>query len=93
VFKVNNAADMQQALEKMTEDQREHLRIVITELIQCYLDDDTHGMVLVGKAPYNRFAIMAVNTNELDAAELLGAANTYVQESVMYDAPPKEKFN
>lgn len=93
MFKVNNAADMQQALEKMTEDQREHLRIVITELIQCYLDDDLHGVVMIGKAPYERFAVMAVNTNELDAVELFGAVNNYIQESVMDNAPPKELFN
>lgn len=90
---IKNADDMERAVSKMTEDQREHLRIVISELIECYLHDDVHGMVLIGKDPYERFKVMAVNTNEMDAAMLLGAVNEYVQESVVSDAPPKELFN
>jgi hypothetical protein len=85
--------DLNTALEKMTEDQRGHLRIVIAELIQCYLDDDLHGMVLVGKPPYEPFKIMAVNTNEMDAVGLLRVAQEYIDYSVMEDAPPKEQFN
>jgi len=90
---IKSAEEMDAALSKMTEDQREHLRIVISELLQCYLHDDIHGMVLIGKEPYERFKVMAVNTNEMDAATLLGAVNEYVQESVVSDAPPKELFN
>jgi hypothetical protein len=85
--------DLNNALERMTEGQRDHLRIVITELIQCYLHDDMHGMVLVGKPPYEPFKIMAVNTNEMDAAGLLRAAQEYIDYNIMEDAPPKELFN
>jgi len=90
---IKSAEEMDAALSKMSEDQREHLRIVISELLQCYLDDDLHGMVMIGKEPYERFKVMAVNTNEMDAAKLLGAVNEHVQESVVSDAPPKELFN
>lgn len=90
---ISNVQEMETALNKMTDDQRDHLRIVISELIQCYLDDDLHGMVLIGKEPFERFKVMAVNTNEMDAVKLLGTVNDYVQESVMDDAPPKELFN
>ena len=90
---ISNVQEMETALNKMTDDQRDHLRIVISELIQCYLDDDLHGMVLIGKVPFERFKVMAVNTNEMDAVKLLGTVNDYVQESVMDDAPPKELFN
>jgi hypothetical protein len=90
---ITTAEEMETAVNKMTPDQREHLRIVISELIRCYLDDDLHGLVLIGKAPYEPFKIMAVNTNEMDAAELLMAAQDYIHGNVMEDAPPKEKFN
>jgi len=90
---IKNADEIEVAVNKMSADQREHLRIVISELIQCYLDDSLHGMVLIGKEPFERFKVMAVNTNEMDAVSLLGAVNEYVQESVMDDAPPKELFN
>ena len=90
---ITTAEEMETAVNKMSAEQRDHLRIVISEIIQCYLDDDLHGMVLIGKAPYEPFKIMAVNTNEMDAAELLAAAQEYINGSVMENAPPKEKFN
>jgi hypothetical protein len=90
---ITTPEEIETAVNKMTEDQRRHLRIVISELIQCYLNDDIHGMVLVGRPPYEPFKIMAVNTNEMDAAELLSAAREYINGAVMEDAPPKEKFN
>lgn len=90
---ITTPEEIEVAVNKMTEEQRTHLRIVISELIRCYLDDETHGMVLVGRTPYNPFKIMAVNTNEMDAAELLSAAQEYVNASLMDDAPPKEQFN
>lgn len=85
--------EMERAISKLTDDQREHLRIVISELIECYLHEEIHGMVLIGNAPYERFKVMAVNTNEMDAALLLGSANEYIQNAIMDDAPPKELFN
>lgn len=90
---IRTADEMEEAVNKMSDDQREHLRIVISEIIQCYLDDKLHGMVLIGKEPFERFKVMAVNTNEMDAVKLLNAVNEYVRESVMEDAPPKELFN
>lgn len=90
---IRTSEEMEGLVAKLTDDQREHLRIVISELIECYLHDDVHGMVLIGSAPYERFKVMAVNTNEMDAALLLGVVNEYVQESVVSDAPPKELFN
>jgi hypothetical protein len=85
--------DLNRALEMMTEDQREHLRIVITELIQCYVNTDLHGVVLVGRAPYSQYKVMMTNADEMDAAKLLAAAGAFVTESVMEDAPPKDQFN
>ena len=90
---IKTPQEMEHALSKLTDDQREHLRIVISELIECYVNDDLHGMILIGKEPFERFKVMAVNTNEMDAAKLLDAVHGYVQESVMDDAPPKELFN
>lgn len=90
---IKTPEELERLVTKLTDDQREHLRIVISELIECYLHDEIHGMVLIGKNPFERFKVMAVNTNEMDAANLLNAVNEYVQESVVSDAPPKELFN
>jgi hypothetical protein len=93
MFEINDTAGLELALTKMSEEQRDHLRIVISEIIQCYIDDDLHGMVLIGKEPYVPFKIMAINTNEINAVHLLDAAAAYIDNAVMEDAPPKDKFN
>ena len=93
MLEINDEASMAQALSQMTPDQREHLRIVISELIHCYLDADLHGMVLIGKEPYTHYKVMMTNADEMDAAKLLSAASVFVNDCVMEDAPPKEQFN
>lgn len=93
MLEINDEASMTLALEMMTVDQRDHLRIVISELIQCYLQDDLHGMVLIGRDPYSQYKVMMTNADEMDAAKLLNAAAKFVNERVMEDAPPKEQFN
>lgn len=93
MFEVNDEASMTRALEMMSPDEREHLRVVISELIQCYLDKDLHGMVFVGKEPYSVFKLMMVNTNEMDASQMVSAASSYIGMTLMEDAPPKEQFN
>lgn len=90
---IETAEDMERALTQMDMEQREHLRTLISELIQCYLDKDVHGLVLIGRGQYDPLKMIAVNSTEMDAAALLGLAGGYMQQVTMEDAPPKEKFN
>ena len=93
MLEINSAADMEAAVNKLDESQREHLRIVITELIRCYIDDKYHGMVLVSGEDDPFFKMVAVNSTDMEAYELLRRADEYVALHVMKDAPPKEQFN
>lgn len=90
---IETTEEMEAALQKMDADQREHLRILISEIVQCYLNEDLHGLVLIGKGQFKPLKIMSVNTTEMEAAALLTVANEYISYSTMQDAPPKEKFN
>lgn len=84
---------MEAALVKMDESQREHLRLVITELIRCYVDEKYHGMVLVSGEDDPFFKMIAVNSTDMEAYELMRRADNYIAMHVMQDAPPKEQFN
>lgn len=90
---IDEVKEMEQALAKMTDHQRDHLRIVIKELVYCYLHEDRHGLVLLGGEGSQVLKIIAVNTTDMDASSLLSAADSYINFKVMEEAPPKEMFN
>ncbi len=96
MFEITSAEDMEKALAKMTPDQRDHLRLVISELVHCYVNDNTHGLLMVGNDSNNAdnpMKIMSINATDMEAATLLATANEYINYAVLEDAPPKEKFN
>jgi hypothetical protein len=88
-----SAKEMEQALSEMDEDLRDHLRFVISSLIECYLDEDTHGLVMINNNNRDGLALIALNATEMDAAEMMIKANEHINAMAMQDAPPKEKFN
>ena len=90
LLKTEKEIDMH--LEKMTPDQREHFKLVISQLIECYTDEDKHAVVLIGdKSP--AMVVLSINSTEMEAASLLQAADRHLQYRVTEDAPPKEMFN
>jgi hypothetical protein len=90
---ISTAEEMEYALSLMDSDQHQHLRMLISEVIQCYVDDDLHGLLLIGRGQNQPMTVIAINATEMDAAALLSTADQYINYTVMGDAPPKENFN
>lgn len=81
-----------ECLKKMSTMQREHFKLVLSQLIECYTRDDTHGVVLIGdESPV--VTVMAINATDMQAANLLRLADEHLTYRVTEDAPPKELFN
>lgn len=93
MIEIATAEDMERALAQMDSEQHQHLRMLISEVIQCYIDEDTHGLLLIGSGQKEQMKLVAINATEMDAAALLSTADTFVNFTVMGDAPPKENFN
>ena len=93
MLEIDSAAAMEAALAKMDEGQREHLRVVISELIRCYIDDKCHGLVLISGDDDPFFKMIAVNSTDMETYETMRRADEYVGLHVMRGAPPKEQFN
>jgi len=81
------------AITKMTEGQRDHLKHVISMIVQAYSSDDKSGVVLIGDMDANQFAILTINASEFEVTHLLNCADEHVQYRVMATAPEKEMFN
>jgi hypothetical protein len=90
---ISTAEEMEHALSLMDSDQHQHLRMLISEVIQCYVDDDLHGLLLIGRGQNQPMKVIAINATDMDAAALLSTADQYINYTVMGDAPPKENFN
>lgn len=92
-LKINNQIDMEAALEQMTPEQREHLKVVLNYIVECYLNDTTHGLLLTTSSEDPFLRIIAINATDMEAAGLLGSADQFLNFRLLDDAPPKEMMN
>ena len=83
--------EIETAIVKMAEEQREQLKIIISMLVKAYVDDNYRAVVLY-ETPDN-FQICTVNATEYETVNLLGMADEYVNFRVMQTAPEKGMMN
>jgi len=86
------ALDFMKKLEQLTEEKRDHLRLIFKGLVDCCLDDKMHGVVVLGHEEHHA-NIFTLNCNEMEAAFILGQVMGNFNEMNMADAPAKEMFN
>ena len=80
-------------LEALSEDARNHFKLVLLKLVECYIDDNTHGVLLVSKEGESQMTLVAINANEMDAADLLAQAGTFLTEVNTVGMPDKGMLN
>jgi hypothetical protein len=76
----------------MSEEEQEHFKMVILVLAQCYGPDPDQAVLLI-KAKGEIAGLITMNTDDMEAAELLSEANEFFGHLNMRGAPPKEAFN
>ncbi len=83
---------IEQRLAVMTEEEREHFKMVVLQLVRCYGDDPDQAVLLI-KSKGEMAGLITVNADDMEAAELLLEANDFFGYLNMAGAPPKEAFN
>jgi len=83
---------LEQRLTTMTDEEQEHFKMVILVLAQCYGPDPDQAVLLI-KAKGEMAGLITMNTDDMEAAELLSEANEFFGHLNMRGAPPKEAFN
>jgi hypothetical protein len=83
--------DLETLVSQMTPDQQEHLRALISEVVQCYNDDDKHAVLLIDHK--TKATIITVNANEMEVGGILAAADDLFSYRALRDAPASEMFN
>lgn len=80
-------------VDSLSQEKRDHLRLVVKTLIKCYTDDKAHGVVLVDHDDSDRTEMLCINANEMDAAMIVGLAATAMTNDIMAEMPDKEMLN
>lgn len=80
-------------IDQLTQEQRNHMRIIIEALVDCCLEDDTRAVVVVGKDSDPYAMVMSVNSNDLETSVLLSKVDEAFMLKHMRGAPPREELN
>ena len=83
---------IEQRLAVMTEEEREHFKMVVLQLVRCYGDDPDQAVLLI-KSKGEMAGLITMNADDMEAMELLLEANDFFGYLNMAGAPPKEAFN
>ena len=83
---------LEQRLRTMTEEEQEHFKLVVLQLVKCYGPDPDQAVLLI-KTDGEMAGLITMNADDMEAAELLLEANDFFGYLNMAGAPPKEAFN
>jgi len=83
---------LEQRLTTMTDEEQEHFKLVVLQLVKCYGDDPDQAVLLI-KSKGEMTGLITMNADDMEAAELLLEANDFFGYLNMAGAPPKEAFN
>lgn len=85
--------EIEQRINNMSEDMREHLKEVVYRLVRCYEEGtDEHALVVLGGGD-GTGDIVSINCDTMKSANLLQSVSAILETINISDAPPKEMFN
>jgi hypothetical protein len=85
--------EFMEKVDQLSPEQREHMRILVKRIVECYLDEKSHGVIVIGKDDEVRATLLTVNCDEMEASVTLAKLELLFTELNMADAPPKEMMN
>jgi hypothetical protein len=85
--------EIDNAIGELDDAEREYLKLLISRVIRCFVDDDHEAVLLFGKEGTTQIAMCTVNCDEIPAANMINYAYNLTSFMATVDAPAKEKFN
>lgn len=85
--------ELERRVEAMSDEEQHHFRLLIHKLVMCYGDGKAQAVVIIGRAEDQMAGVVTLNCNEMEASQLMLAANDFFGFLNLVDAPPKENFN
>ena len=85
--------ELERRVEAMSDEEQHHFRLLIHKIVMCYGQGKAQGVFIIGRAEDNVAGVVTLNCNEMEASQLMLAANDFFGFLNLLDAPPKEHFN
>ena len=86
-------AELHRRVTAMSDEEQAHFKLLIHKLVMCYGEGKAQGVVIVGRAEDQLAGVVTLNCDEMEASQLMLAANDFFGFLNLLDAPPKENFN
>lgn len=80
-------------VDSLSQEKRDHLRLVVKTLMKCYTDPKAHGVLLVDHEDSDRSELLCINASEMEAALIVGVASAALTNDIMADMPDKGMLN
>jgi len=85
--------ELEQRVEAMSDEEQHHFRLLIHKVVMCYGEGKAQGVFIIGRAEDQVAGVVTLNCNEMEASQLMLAANDFFGFLNVLGAPPKENFN
>ncbi len=85
--------ELERRVNAMSDEEQEHFKLLVHKLVMCYGEGKAQGIVIIGRAEDQMAGVVTLNCNEMEASQLMLAANDFFGFLNLVDAPPKENFN
>jgi len=85
--------ELERRVEAMSDEEQHHFRLLIHKIVMCYGEGKAQGVVIIGRAEDQMAGVVTLNCNEMEASQLMLAANDFFGFLNVLNAPPKENFN
>ena len=85
--------ELERRVNAMSDEEQEHFKLLVHKLVMCYGEGKAQGIVIIGRAEDAFAGVVTLNCNEMEASQLMLAANDFFGFLNLVDAPPKENFN
>jgi len=85
--------ELERRVAKMSDEEQAHFKLLIHKLVMCYGEGNAQGVVIIGRAEDEFAGVVTLNCDEMEASQLMLAANDFFGFLNLMDAPPKEQFN
>jgi len=85
--------ELERRVGSMSDEEQSHFKLLIHKIVMCYGDGNAQGVFIIGRAEDQVAGVVTLNCNEMEASQLMLAANDFFGFLNVLDAPPKENFN
>ena len=90
---IGEAAEFMAQIDSLSQEKRDHLRLVVKKIMTCYVDPKAHGVILIDHEDSDRTEMLAINASEMESAQLLSLGSAAMLGEVMADMPDKGMLN